>query len=58
MKSSLIPSFELQRQKHKPGNLVQRFGNWRAAEPTVIIDNARWVDLGKPDRVKVVIDNE
>lgn len=50
-------SFELKRGKHKPGNAVQRFGDWRKGQPTVMIDNARWIDLGKPDNVRVVIDN-
>lgn len=50
-------SFVLKRQKHRPGNAVQRFGDWRKGEFTVMVDNPRWIDLGKPDKVKVVIDN-
>jgi hypothetical protein len=50
--------FSLKRSKHKPGQVVQRFGNWRKGEPTVIIDNARWIDYGKPETMKVVIESE
>lgn len=47
----------LKKQKHKPGNVVQRFGDWRKGEPSVIIDNARWLRYGSPETVKVVIED-
>lgn len=49
---------ELTKQKHKPGNVVQRFGDWRKGELTVIIDNQRWVNYGKPEKVTVIIETE
>lgn len=50
--------FELTKQKDKPGNVVQRFGDWRKGEPTVIIDNQRWLNYGKPQKVVVEITTE
>lgn len=47
--------FTLDRRAWKPGDVVARFGDWRKGEPTVMIDNNRWVALGKPDTVKVVV---
>lgn len=47
--------YHLPKQKSKPGSVVQRFGNWHKGEPTVLIDNARWVLLGYPENVSVVI---
>jgi len=47
--------YELKRQKHKPGNAVQRFGDWRKGEPSVLIDNQRWLTLGKPEIVEVKV---
>lgn len=43
----------LTRQKHKPGSAVQRFGNWRKREPSVLVDNQFWLELGKPDELTV-----
>jgi len=45
----------LQRLKSKPGSLVQRFGDWRKGEPTLLIDNQKWLAFGKPDEVEVTI---
>lgn len=43
----------LKKQKHKQGSAVQRFGDWRKGEFTVLIDNQKWLDLGKPISVEV-----
>lgn len=51
MRKFLKESRILNRQKHKPGAAVQRFGDWRKGEPQVIIDNQTWLEMGKPDRV-------
>lgn len=45
------------RQKHRPGDAVQRFGDWRRGEITVLIDNQTWLNYGKPDTVEVRIEN-
>jgi len=45
----------LKRQASKPGSVVQRFGDWRRREYTVLIDNQKWLDLGKPDELTVTI---
>ena len=50
-----MKEFKLERQKHKPGMAVQRFGDWHKGEPSVLIDNQRWLALGKPDSVKVTV---
>ena len=47
---------KLKRSKHTPGSAVQRFGNWRNGEPTVLIDNQKWLSLGKPDELTVTIE--
>jgi hypothetical protein len=52
----IMKSFVLNRQRHKPGNAVQRFGDWRKGQPSVLIDSQRWLTLGKPESVKVTID--
>ncbi len=41
------------KQKHKPGNAVQRFGDWRKGEPQVLVDNETWKVLGGPKEVKI-----
>ena len=43
----------LKKQPHKPGSAVQRFGDWRKGEPSVIIDNQKWVSMGMPFAVKL-----
>ena len=48
-------SITLSRNKHKPGSAVQRFGNWQKGEPTVLIDNQKWLDFGKPDELTVTL---
>lgn len=48
-------TFDLTRQKHKPGSAVQRFGDWRKGEPSVIIDNKRWNAYGNPENVIILI---
>jgi len=44
------------KQKHKPGNVVQRFGDWRKGEPTVIIDNQTWIKYKNPTKVILEIE--
>ena len=44
----------LDRQKSKPGSVVQRFGDWRKNQPTVLLDNQKWLNLGKPNWVQVI----
>ena len=43
----------LTRTKSKPGSAVQRFGEWQKGEPTVIVDNQKWLSLGKPNELTV-----
>lgn len=47
--------FILKRTKHKPGSAVQRFGDWRKGEPSVLIENRFWADFGKPKEVELII---
>lgn len=46
----------LKRTKSKPGSVVQRFGDWRKGEPQVLVDNQKWLTLGKPNRVHVAFE--
>lgn len=48
--------FELLRKPAKPGEVVIRFGDWRKGEPTVLLDQQRWLNLGKPETVTVHVD--
>jgi len=45
----------LKRLPSKPGSVVQRFGDWRKGEPSLVIDNQLWLTFGKPDEVEVQI---
>ena len=49
-------TIELVRRHHTPGQAVQRFGDWRKGQPTVMIENKQWASLGKPEKVVVMID--
>jgi hypothetical protein len=49
--------YKLKRRKHTPGAAVQRFGDWRKAEPHVMIVNHQWTNLGKPESVTVMINH-
>ena len=51
-------SINLTRAKHKPGSAAQRFGEWQKGEPTVILDNQKWLAFGKPDELTVLIDQK
>lgn len=35
-----------------------RFGDWRKGEPTVLIENRKWLHLGKPETVTVVVGDD
>lgn len=49
--------FVLQRKKWKPGQVVQRFGDWTKGEPCVIIPIPQWQAMGSPEQVKVEVDD-
>lgn len=52
--NDLYMVYLLERRKHRPGDLVQRFGDHRIKhQPTVLIDNETWVSIGKPNKVTV-----
>lgn len=46
-------SYKLKRQRSVPGHAVIRYGNWRVSEPTVVLENRRWLHMGKPEYVRV-----
>ena len=46
-------SYLLKRQCSVPGHAVIRYGNWRKREPTVVLENRRWLHMGKPEYVRV-----
>lgn len=51
-------TMRLFREKSKPGSAVQRFGNWRKGEPSVIVDNQTWLSYGKPDFVDIAFEQD
>ena len=55
---SKVKTYTLAKEKHKPGNVVQRFVDWRKGEPTVIIDNSTWIKLQNPESVTLTVDIE
>jgi len=53
-----MKEYILERVKSKPGSVVQRFGHWQKGEPTVLVDNQKWLDLGKPDELTVTFEGK
>lgn len=51
----MMHRFVLQRKKWKPGQVVQRFGDWTKGEPCVILDIPRWQKMGSPEEVIVEV---
>lgn len=53
-----MKTYTLKRQRSVPGHAVIRYGNWRTREPTVMLENRRWLHMGKPEYVKVEFTND
>lgn len=50
--------YDLERRPPKPGDAVMRFGDWRKGEPTVLIENRKWLGFGKPKRIVVIVGDD